>query len=163
MIFWSRLFQSTPSARRATHEGRQLLAAVTISIHALREESDLLSMGIVPGMCLFQSTPSARRATAEGSHHQPRAGISIHALREESDRAAWRSARPYSNFNPRPPRGERPTSTRVRSSSSRFQSTPSARRATGRKSRKAPMEQDFNPRPPRGERRSTTRHQSPGC
>ena len=50
-------------------EGDLLLFAIghhiyAISIHALREEGDLLSMGIVPGMCLFLSTPSARRATS---------------------------------------------------------------------------------------------------
>ena len=33
-------FQSTPSARRATRSGQQLLNAFVISIHALREEGD---------------------------------------------------------------------------------------------------------------------------
>ena len=79
-------FLSTPSARRATPRSRSSATSLSnfyprpprggrpktliragwideISIHALREEGDLLSMGIVPGMCLFLSTPSARRAT----------------------------------------------------------------------------------------------------
>ena len=79
------VFQSTPSARRATptHEGALSLQA--ISIHALREESDVLNTiystrandfnprpprggrhgraGGVLLLDLFQSTPSARRAT----------------------------------------------------------------------------------------------------
>ena len=56
-------FLSTPSARRATRYSLPAQVDRSISIHALREEGDLLSMGIVPGMCLFLSTPSARRAT----------------------------------------------------------------------------------------------------
>ena len=80
------IFLSTPSARRATGGPPLFFYHGGISIHALREEGDasvvaaldtlekflstpsarratLLSMGIVPGMCLFLSTPSARRAT----------------------------------------------------------------------------------------------------
>ena len=123
-----------PRGRHRSPRGR------TISIHALREEGDLLSMGIVPGMCLFLSTPSARRATsaatsfsslatflstpsarratAEVCGADRRICISIHALREEGDIASTA--------------GSLTTS-------------------------------DFYPRPPRGGRRSTTRHQSPGC
>ena len=37
--FWSR-FQSTPSARRATHPASDKVRCFVISIHALREESD---------------------------------------------------------------------------------------------------------------------------
>ena len=59
----ARIFLSTPSARRATACNVVQIQLDKISIHALREEGDLLSMGIVPGMCLFLSTPSARRAT----------------------------------------------------------------------------------------------------
>ena len=33
-------FLSTPSARRATERGRQIIYAISISIHALREEGD---------------------------------------------------------------------------------------------------------------------------
>ena len=57
------IFQSTPSARRATPRSGQDTSAPPISIHALREEGDL-------------------------SVFQPVAGIekiSIHALREEGD------------------------------------------------------------------------------
>ena len=82
----TRLFLSTPSARRATRVlllqggqhgyfyprpprgGRQLhvvreLTNLKISIHALREEGDLISLSIVMAAEIFLSTPSARRAT----------------------------------------------------------------------------------------------------
>ena len=133
-------FLSTPSARRATGRsagcprhtadfyprpprgGRRALteantSAVTISIHALREEGDAMSSFGLPLIALFLSTPSARRATLEvravrrvGADFYPRpprggrqvcraeapAGqiISIHALREEGDRFAGPKRRP---------------------------------------------------------------------
>ena len=56
-----------------------------ISIHALREEGDGVTLGVTLGVTRFLSTPSARRATHR--HHGPRRSdsISIHALREEGD------------------------------------------------------------------------------
>ena len=63
--FCSRLFQSTPSARRATCERAAL-----------------------PNPLRFQSTPSARRATIPRRWTVPRQHISIHALREEGDRGS---------------------------------------------------------------------------
>ena len=57
------IFQSTLSVRRATHFDRFIASSCFISIHALREESDFLSVGI-------------KYATD---------AISIHDLREESD------------------------------------------------------------------------------
>ena len=57
------LFQSTPSARRATNDA----------------ELDEMAWE------LFQSTPSARRATKDREPERDRLEISIHALREESD------------------------------------------------------------------------------
>ena len=56
-------FQSTPSARRATHRGRQGAPVPPISIHALREEGDGLYPVLHLATVAFQSTPSARRAT----------------------------------------------------------------------------------------------------
>ena len=56
------VFQSTPSARRAT-----------------------LILFVLRAVTLFQSTPSARRATHQYTGAQPRVDISIHALREEGD------------------------------------------------------------------------------
>ena len=80
-----RQFLSTPSARRATHRvlGKDLVA-VPISIHALREEGDMV---------------------AEIS--KDRVTISIHALREEGDASTMRRLNPRFYFYPRPPRGGR--------------------------------------------------------
>ena len=103
-----------------------------ISIHALREESDLFWFGKIWFNVQFQSTLSVRRATEPLSDKSKRGKISIHALREESDKVnyvmyfgwcisihalreesdccwlrwyAW-----FYNFNPRSPWGERPLS-----------------------------------------------------
>ena len=171
------LFLSTPSARRATslvsdrltpvsyfyprpprggrpHELDHGQRAQVISIHALREEGDLVVADLCRSdgkflstpsarratsaksnghrLAAFLSTPSARRATAEGSHHQPRAGISIHALREEGDAP-------------------------IKITSlvdAQFLSTPSARRATTTCSSSSVTAANFYPRPPRGGRLS---------
>ena len=56
-------FLSTPSARRATSDFAPHFCARLISIHALREEGDLLSTTAKAATALFLSTPSARRAT----------------------------------------------------------------------------------------------------
>ena len=101
-------FQSTPSARRATCGAFWQVVGSLISIHALREESDLRQAAKRQSFYKFQSTPSARRATTPGGGLESVEGISIHALREEGDPTAAAGGR----------RG------RV------FQSTPSARRAT---------------------------------
>ena len=78
-----------------------------ISIHALREESDVkIRMPMMDHE--FQSTLSVRRATAAVMSDFVASPISIHALREESDRRGSGSP----------------------SASGRFQSTLSVRRAT---------------------------------
>ena len=102
------LFQSTPSARRATagtaahgprshnfnprppRGGRRLLEldgrdGLGISIHALREEGDAADEAPEYNEDIFQSTPSARRATVYARHPESYPRISIHALREEGD------------------------------------------------------------------------------
>ena len=78
-----------------------------ISIHALREEGDLVVVDCIAVLNdfyprpprggrhetypeatisqLFLSTPSARRATFTGAHGYGKRSISIHALREEGD------------------------------------------------------------------------------
>ena len=123
-----------------------------ISIHALREEGDLLIMSMPIAMSAFLSTPSARRAT----------------LKAKSQK------RKTMNFYPRPPRGGRPAQHGQNSSACRFLSTPSARRATQRFDfahfeilisihalreegdippyRYQVLSADFYPRPPRGGR-----------
>ena len=79
-----------------------------ISIHALREEGDVLTSIKDNHPRIFLSTPSARRATAECHAWKADLQISIHALREEGDKLALGAA----------------------DVSDKFLSTPSARRAT---------------------------------
>ena len=79
-----------------------------ISIHALREESDSSSSGPSARRSQFQSTPSARRATIPFMLSGYTEEISIHALREESDPERPPRGGTHGDFNPRPPRGERP-------------------------------------------------------
>ena len=79
-------FQSTPSARRATRDGLALLCAFkNFNPRPPRGERRTPWSGTTSGST-FQSTPSARRAT-------------LHCLTSHP-------ANRY--FNPRPPRGERP-------------------------------------------------------
>ena len=145
-------FLSTPSARRATGRNTARCTAwrnfyprpprggrlvrydesdvVEISIHALREEGDFLPLAMMQSPLYFYPRPprgGRQDHRGQGSHHE---GISIHALREEGD-----------------------LSFRSRCSSSfKFLSTPSARRATclGKSPRKPCT--NFYPRPPRGGR-----------
>ena len=149
-------FLSTPSARRATGPRCSRLCCREISIHALREEGDAPFFQLVGIEFEFLSTPSARRATRlqrrdaagrrisihalreEGDKisHNPTFSsvISIHALREEGDAPIRQSASLATNFYPRPPRGGRPSRPPSSLRFSAFLSTPSARRATARRS-----------------------------
>ena len=65
-----------------------ILALPGISIHALREEGDMLSTHAGTSFVLFLSTPSARRATLRLRQSPGVVVISIHALREEGDAAS---------------------------------------------------------------------------
>ena len=58
---------------------------LTISIHALREESDARLEYLDYWFSEFQSTLSVRRATDKNEQAKKLLQISIHALREESD------------------------------------------------------------------------------
>ena len=130
-------FQSTPSARRATLAEKLLGAQITISIHALREESDRTACRSFSGR-LSNFNPRPPRGERPELHaglvgfhnisiHALREEsdlfrgfvviikeISIHALREESDRRRPQPPRGLLHFNPRPPRGERPRPQRLR-------------------------------------------------
>ena len=123
-------FLSTPSARRATLAFRNLLIAIGISIHALREEGDLLGRVFFLVARKFLSTPSARRATLQIEALEQQLEISIHALREEGDREIFKLPYFPDNFYPRPPRGGRRTGQGIQHLLIGFLSTPSARRAT---------------------------------
>ena len=149
---WSQIFQSTPSARRATAS----------------------AVAIIWWYSYFNPRPPRGGRQARPARINTHNTISIHALREEGD-VPWPSGpRGTRYFNPRPPRGGRPMCGVSRSQTQQFQSTPSARRATdgvlvgrGRRaisihalreegdssfpSALEPLKY-FNPRPPRGGR-----------
>ena len=147
-------FLSTPSARRATPSQPHARSTRGISIHALREEGDLMVQR--PACALanfyprpprggrrsdllhqdqpepFLSTPSARRATVFFLQLTLFQVISIHALREEGDCPQRASPPQPFDFYPRPPRGGRRIQRRPDKRHGRFLSTPSARRATAK-------------------------------
>ena len=80
-----------------------------ISIHALREEGDIISAKKAGIWTKFLSTPSARRATpVVPVQNVVERVISIHALREEGDRIFCCLIAAPTHFYPRPPRGGRP-------------------------------------------------------
>ena len=145
-------FQSTPSARRATIAAAGFDLVVLISIHALRKEGDVGGSPKSQHMYDFNPRPPQGGRLAVGIDHIGQLRISIHALRKEGD---WthQNASSYScisihalrkegdrrprtcavqsqNFNPRPPQGGRPCTPSVLAQICKFQSTPSARRAT---------------------------------
>ena len=190
-------FQSTPSARRATDGKASIAGAIAISIHALREEGDVLGFRIqdrpeisihalreegddllvVPKVSSLNFNPrpprGGRRTSSwpydafiqisihalreegdEPKYHRRIVArfISIHALREEGDQLPPLVVSMAGYFNPRPPRGGRRCGRRSLSTPWKFQSTPSARRATRGATPVLTPHGYFNPRPPRGGR-----------
>ena len=84
--FYLNRFQSTLSVRRATGLEAALSDTASISIHALRKESDRGNPGIAPGSSVISI--HALRKESDRRHARAatrRTGISIHALRKESD------------------------------------------------------------------------------
>ena len=145
-------FLSTPSARRATDRRVASYSGMIISIHALREEGDLLRCADLDALTHFYPRPprGGRRAPLWVMLPQ-KEFLSTPSARW----ATWtfsRSAnrRPY--FYPRPPRGGRPGSRQSLEPDREFLSTPSARRATASKRPPAKRHKNFYPRPPRGGR-----------
>ena len=148
------LFQSTPPVRGATCSARAAGGNSTISIHAPRTGSDRAEAAETKAAALFQSTPPVRGATkGQRGHrrgipisihaprtgsdrpplrHQPGEGISIHAPRTGSDPRRVGCEFCHDHFNPRPPYGERPSTSWSRSRAWKH----------------------FNPRPPYGERQN---------
>ena len=170
-------FLSTPSARRATFLVDLEALLLQISIHALREEGDILIGALMMPASPFLSTPSARRATlvddrvdpltGEISIHalreegdrgeeavRPRLPISIHALREEGDRSHRQTTCASCDFYPRPPRGGRRRHRNV--SAKAYLISIHALREEGDRAVIAAgtCRADFYPRPPRGGRRT---------
>ena len=106
------------------------LSPLQISIHALREEGDSPAFCGEGSALVFLSTPSARRATSEIA----KSNISVLFLSTPSARRATPASRctfhPTAHFYPRPPRGGRPFWAETVEYTTPFLSTPSARRAT---------------------------------
>ena len=122
-------FLSTPSARRATRNRRNVSNAHQY-FYPRPPRGGRRNLSCVARQELkFLSTPSARRATSKPNLHRQNKRISIHALREEGDRQSCKAYTTTLNFYPRPPRG-------------------------GRQSRCNPLDfaRYFYPRPPRGGR-----------
>ena len=151
------VFLSTPSARRATVI-QPLIEPLKCDFYPRPPRGGRRTAPRhQPCSHQFLSTPSARRATSgKSGGSSSGSGISIHALREEGDVLAQRRGAALDDFYPRPPRGGR----HVGQSISRFTSgisihalreegddvnglvggafigflsTPSARRATGKR------------------------------
>ena len=101
-----------------------------ISIHALREESDASPPTKPTLMLYFNPRPPRGERRITVVLQESFVIISIHALREESDAALLLLTTAAHYFNPRPPRGERPDLGADVDNAQKFQSTPSARRAT---------------------------------
>ena len=135
----SKVFLSTPSARRATTRGLRRSCRGPISIHALREEGDVQHHANVFDLAISihalreeGDLPRPPRGGRPGPFRWPFStpGISIHALREEGDRCSGQAAGPAADFYPRPPRGGRRLNGKTQILPLKFLSTPSARRAT---------------------------------
>ena len=103
-----RLFLSTLSLRRATQTKQTYREEISISIHALLAESDILTALLI----------------------QPTRKISIHALLAESDSQQPAGATRTTYFYPRSPCGERPIDQHQACHQNQFLSTLSLRRAT---------------------------------
>ena len=150
------LFQSTPSARRATLPRRARCPAQRyFNPRPPRGERPIPSWMRLLMLPYFNPRPPRGERLAVPNLYRLCPKISIHALREESDgngdlcRLLYQYFNPRpprgerrcfaksgylgsDYFNPRPPRGERRSMLSNRPVSSSFQSTPSARRATRR-------------------------------
>ncbi len=130
---------------------------ITVSIHAPRVGSDIDADAQVAEALAFQSTLPAWGAT-------PGARQSCSHQRFQSTLPAWgatklhqRSKLRCSRFNPRSPRGERPSSPEISPMKLVFQSTLPAWGATRRRRRRRWCRSGFNPRSPRGERQVSVR------
>ena len=147
------LFQSTPSARRATHCKNRPRHLPQISIHALREEGDGELHDNRRTSQDFNPRPPRGGRPQNCSREPCRHHISIHALREEGDGAGC-LIQPCEDIFQSTPSARRATAAckpknpvwrisihalreegdsdalALNTVSSKFQSTPSARRAT---------------------------------
>ncbi len=172
MVDWTRF---NPRAPRGARRRSTRFSATLASFNPRAPRgARLFPFGIIQLVCLFQSTRPARGATVleKGfqsviavSIHAPRAGrdccdfseyatakVSIHAPRAGRDggRRGWFPK--TRGFNPRAPRGARPSCGQTLPAGLEFQSTRPARGATPLSSGRRREKICFNPRAPRGAR-----------
>ena len=124
-------FLSTPSARRATNVNDWHPTENKISIHALREEGDLMALPSLSRMAYFYPRPPrGGRLYIIRNNHIPDL-ISIHALREEGDLKQVARTTKKVEFLSTPSARRATDATREGDTVQViFLSTPSARRAT---------------------------------
>ena len=124
-------FQSSPSGRRETFNGRVCFEGDDVSILSLRAEGDRPGRSIAITPSMFQSSPSGRRETffvrsrevsSWGFNPLPPGGGRHHV------QYGYHNLR---CFNPLPPGGGRQILKRLVGHLSLFQSSPSGRRETG--------------------------------
>ena len=152
------LFLSTPSARRATFFRCTSCWIDTISIHALREEGDILrGIGQWRNSDFYPRPPRGGRLLFR-CHLQRLFCISIHALREEGDRKRHRAVGTDTNFYPRPPRGGRLEVQRLLANASVISIHALREEGDNAITAKETPQNNFYPRPPRGGRRISTIH-----
>ena len=151
-------FLSTPSARRATIAPPLRRRGVMISIHALREEGDVLpSSSHRPSMYFYPRPPRGGR---QRQRYDGCAGRNFYPRPPRGGRRTLyhKSSLTMRDFYPRPPRGGRRIASGLAVLGLLFLSTPSARRATQKCSEYAASTCNFYPRPPRGGRPGAHRH-----
>ena len=123
-------FQSTLPAREATPNQPRLPTGIAISIHASREGSDHGGHFTIGGLMNISIHASREGSDATDFVKAVATDISIHASREGSDLPWAVPAGCGRHFNPRFPRGKRPTPPWRMPFVSQFQSTLPAREAT---------------------------------
>ena len=123
-------FYPRPPRGGRHHADMLRLELYQISIHALREEGDSITVLVLGFQRYFYPRPPRGGRLDGDDWYFVVDAISIHALREEGDRTLHRPSRPFPLFCPRPPREGHPPASRPARRIHGFLSTPSARRAT---------------------------------
>ena len=107
------IFLSTPSARRATVQGRYYGKADSISIHALREEGDQGLLQVChPPADFYPRPPRGGRLSGIGNLFSSAGFLSTPSARRATNRSTFTPISTI-HFYPRPPRGGRPRSSVV--------------------------------------------------
>ena len=126
----SRIFLSTPSARRATRSHKRYPCPEQNFYPRPPRGGRLSTKGIPAAAFRFLSTPSARRATHRDGYLRRTKLYFYPRPPRGGRRVRLQDYQLGGDFYPRPPRGGRLMCAVLWPSTSRFLSTPSARRAT---------------------------------